>query len=231
MMLGSRTGAWSGKSLPYDYEVEWLENPPNPSEAWIDSGIKASGDTWVNVDYMINSSASGFIRKAGTDIFWGSDIKYSRSIGFEYQYGYIIPAYFTQYSGWAGDLFAYLSDGLPPNRAVVDLRNGILTINAKNPFVLSDAKTFDSVNNVTFFYSPIGGQGQSKQNGCVRIYEASIGRGGESLHLIPVVSNGQGAMFNTYGRGGMNADGTPRTDGLFVNRGTGAFIIGPDKTT
>lgn len=29
---------------------------------------------------------------------------------------------------------------------------------------------------------------------------------------------------------GMNPDGSPRADGLYRNRGTGAFVIGPDKT-
>jgi hypothetical protein len=29
---------------------------------------------------------------------------------------------------------------------------------------------------------------------------------------------------------GMNPDGSPRTDGLYRNQGTGAFIIGPDKS-
>jgi len=31
------------------------------------------------------------------------------------------------------------------------------------------------------------------------------------------------------GTGGMNPDGSPRTDGLYRNRGTGSFVIGPNK--
>jgi hypothetical protein len=37
-------------------------------------------------------------------------------------------------------------------------------------------------------------------------------------------------MYDRLGVGGMNPDGSARTDGLYRNRGTGAFVIGPDKT-
>ena len=40
----------------------------------------------------------------------------------------------------------------------------------------------------------------------------------------------EGAMYDRLGTGGMNPDGSPRTDGLYRNRGTGAFTIGSDKT-
>lgn len=39
----------------------------------------------------------------------------------------------------------------------------------------------------------------------------------------------EGAMYDRRGIGGMNPDGSPRYDGLYRNRGTGAFVIGPDK--
>jgi hypothetical protein len=35
-------------------------------------------------------------------------------------------------------------------------------------------------------------------------------------------------MYDRRGIGGMNPDGSPRTDGLYRNAGTGAFVIGPD---
>ena len=39
----------------------------------------------------------------------------------------------------------------------------------------------------------------------------------------------EGAMYDRLGVGGMNPDGSPRTDGLYRNRGTGAFLYGADK--
>ena len=36
-------------------------------------------------------------------------------------------------------------------------------------------------------------------------------------------------MYDINGVGGINSDGSYREDGLYFNRGTGTFIIGPDK--
>ena len=47
--------------------------------------------------------------------------------------------------------------------------------------------------------------------------------------MIPVRVGTEGAMYDRLGTGGMNPDGSARTDGLYRNRGTGAFVIGPDK--
>lgn len=41
-------------------------------------------------------------------------------------------------------------------------------------------------------------------------------------------SQDEGAMYDLRGVGGMNPDGSARNDGLYRNRGTGAFVIGPD---
>ena len=38
----------------------------------------------------------------------------------------------------------------------------------------------------------------------------------------------EGAMYDRRGVGGMNRDGTPRDDGLYLNRGTGVFGYGND---
>lgn len=47
--------------------------------------------------------------------------------------------------------------------------------------------------------------------------------------LQPVRIGTTGAMYDRRGVGGMNPDGSARDDGLYFNRGTGAFVIGPDK--
>lgn len=41
----------------------------------------------------------------------------------------------------------------------------------------------------------------------------------------------EGAMYDRANPTvGMNPDGSARTDGIYRNRGTGAFLYGPDKT-
>ena len=49
MMLGARTGAWakSGKPLPYDAEVEWLEST---GTQWIDTGYTKSQCPYFSLD-------------------------------------------------------------------------------------------------------------------------------------------------------------------------------------
>jgi hypothetical protein len=36
-------------------------------------------------------------------------------------------------------------------------------------------------------------------------------------------------MYDRRGVGGMDPDGTARNDGMYYNRGTGDFVLGPDK--
>ena len=47
MMLGARTGAWSGKALPYDAEVEYLESTGN--NTFISFGLSSNYDSGVIV--------------------------------------------------------------------------------------------------------------------------------------------------------------------------------------
>ena len=54
------------------------------------------------------------------------------------------------------------------------------------------------------------------------------------MDMLPVrftneLGQSEGAMYNRLGVGGMNPDGPARTDGLYRNRGTGAFLYGSDK--
>ena len=51
MMLGARTGAWSGKRLPYDAEVEWLQGD---GQAYIDLGfgITATDTSYCDISFI-----------------------------------------------------------------------------------------------------------------------------------------------------------------------------------
>ena len=47
MMLGARTGAWSGKRLPYDAEVEYLEST---GPQWVNTGYTESQCPYFSLD-------------------------------------------------------------------------------------------------------------------------------------------------------------------------------------
>ena len=60
--------------------------------------------------------------------------------------------------------------------------------------------------------------------------------GNKIQHLVPVrftneLGQTEGAMYDRANPTvGMNPDGSARTDGLYRNRGTGAFVIGSDAS-
>ena len=63
-----------------------------------------------------------------------------------------------------------------------------------------------------------------------RVYQASLEVNGTVFfNLVPVRVGLVGCMYDKRSVGGMNPDGTVRDDGLYFNRGSGAFVIGPDK--
>ena len=68
----------------------------------------------------------------------------------------------------------------------------------------------------------------------ISYYRAYDGNGNVVLDLIPVRftnenNQSEGAMFDRANPTvGLNPDGSPRTDGLYRNRGIGSFVCGPD---
>ena len=80
MMLGARTGAWSGKRLPYDAKVKYLENQ---DAQYIDSGIELSKDVGyvLNFDFDLFCSTYSSSKRLMTfwgnnDIYWSSGLIY-----------------------------------------------------------------------------------------------------------------------------------------------------------
>ena len=65
----------------------------------------------------------------------------------------------------------------------------------------------------------------------VRNYSAKLYDSGVLVRdMIPVRVGAVGAVYDKRGTGGMNPDGSARNDGMYYNRGTGAFVVGPDIT-
>ena len=56
MLVAARTGAWSGKSLPYDAAAEYLEST---GTQWIDTGIVPTRTTKSVFDYQLTSQTAG----------------------------------------------------------------------------------------------------------------------------------------------------------------------------
>lgn len=215
MMLGARTAAWSGKRLPYDAEVEWLEGT---GTQYIDTGIYAVNNIIVEgsvilADYTAINTTRVII---GTD-FTGS--------GWTFVIRQVIKAdknfLHVMFGGWwtecprnesldAGVVATFRYD----REGKIFVVNGDI-VGTPTPSDFSQHKILIGKNM---------NQGFSKLPS-LKIVDIKMHIGNDPVRdFIPVRftnENGvsEGAMFDKM------------SGQLYRNAGTGAFVIGPDKTT
>ena len=214
MIVGARTGAWSGKALPYYCEVEYLEST---GTQYIDTGIIGSNENigidvnWAfsnnNANMCIFSSRSALISNTFT-LFWLKTV--SNRMRFDGR----DQIYFTEgvNASASDDIFNFNYKSKPG--AVATLTNKttgqVQTINVGKleTFSTNPLYLFGSIY-IANIYSWI------KMYKC-KIFDNDI----LVRDFIPVLDREmRPAMYDSV------------TGKLFYNKGTGAFIIGPDKTT
>ena len=197
MMLGARMAAWSGKDLPYDAEVEYLEST---GTQWIDTGLLCSGSDEVVITVYIST-----VDNSGRWIYFGA----------------------------GGNARVWATSGTCRfgGENQVSIRNKTI-FESWNTIVLNE--THVVLNGETFNTSLGAFQGTSNLTSLIfrgnempvsvapslKIASFSWRRNGDlTLDFIPVRLGNIGYMYD-------------RVSGeFFGNQGTGAFIIGPDKTT
>ena len=217
MLLGARQFfERRGAALPYDAEVEYLEST---GTQWIDTGITPSAATECNIDLMFTGET---IQQFGTGRKLSS--KWAVLLGY-YQYG--------QYgiSFWAGvNQTTRRSTHIVNERVLCgfSIPNGTYWLGG-NP--TADANlTAPTTDCPTFALFARKNATNDLSGYCtMRVFSAEI-NGVEGVRdFVPVrftneLGQSEGAMYDranpTFG---MNPDGSPRTDGLYRNRGTGAF--------
>ena len=208
MLVAARTGAWSGNRLPYDAEVEYLEST---GTQWIDTKVTMTNDLFDSAETTITVLPTG--QTTDTHNFFGD--------GTSWYYGYTF--------GYIKDYKLQASNGFNSTQGSIKFSTTLpktLTVN-KNGFAVDSevasiygysSKTTSGTlllfgcrrNGVFFTVTPFSG----------RIYLAKMVSNRVSIFdFIPVRVGDVGYMYD-------------RVSGkLFGNKGTGAFIIGPDKTT
>ena len=202
MMLGARTAAWSGKALPYDAEVEYLEST---GTQWIDTGFIPTSDTSVAIGYK---TADAQLNKA----LFGSRINY----------------YTRSYCIWAnanGTIrFDYASMSMDNKDGPGSIAGRLVDISKRKnrnfvddiEYSANETKTFSCLDTAYLFGINNNRTAEwliSAHAAYCRIHDsATIVR-----DFIPVRVGDVGYMYD-------------RVSGqLFGNAGTGEFIIGPDK--
>lgn len=214
MMIGARTGAWSprGAPLPYDAEVEWLES---------------LGDQYVitdciptNIDRIVTTFVQ-FVKNAdGNNIFCSKTGLWDAKPNY-----WLFLKSDSSYQIWAFSNFQILNlTTLYERKMVCDLnmQEHLISVHEES----ADPK-YKSIN--------VGTEAENQNpvqlfpdghgtNARTRIFILDVFRNGVKIaEYIPVRftnENGisEGAMYD-------------RISGqLFRNQGTGAFVIGPDKT-
>ena len=207
MMLGARTAAWSGKALPYDAEVEWLESN---GEQYV-----LTNYTPRNIDRIIAKYVAYQINYSGNSIFasktgkWNANPNYWIFLQLQDD-GYQIWA-FSKYQSLGfvveyGSVYVCDLDLLNKKTAVY--KEGIV------PTYKTIIVGVESANHQPIQLFPK----EQKNLARTRIMKFESIRNGEKVaDIIAVRKDGVGYMYD-------------RVSGqLFGNAGTGEFIIGPDK--
>lgn len=199
--------------LPYDAEVEYLEST---GRQWIDTDIRPAQDLSFVVKFDNLNVDIGYGNVFGSRLSSNNN---------EYQ----VTCY---NNGSVGVGTRYGNLGFSTNAINIISYDGSSELNINGTVRRIVPQSCESANgNIVLF--GISQKGVVFQLSNCRIYNAKFG---SARDMIPVrftneLGQSEGAMYDRANPTvGMNPDGSPRTDGLYRNRGTGAFVIGPDKT-
>ena len=209
MMVGARTAAWSGKALPYDAEVEWIES--NGAQYVNTNYIPRSIDRII-VKYVIYQQNAG-----GNNVFRSSQGNWDAYPN----YWLFLKANISVYQIWA---FTPYQDTKIPivydcvYECDLDMLNKRIAVYEEGnaPEYIKINVEVESKNQPPIHLFPKGQENRAR----TRIMKFESIRNGEKVaDIIAVRKDGVGYMYD-------------RVSGqLFGNSGTGEFIIGPDKTT
>ena len=214
-----------GHVLPYDAEVEYLEST---GTQWIDTGVIPTASTSVLCAFSLTKIPSDTYAGAfgagtmtqppsGFILFLNNTVNVQARTG-HYSGPNIVSTYQV-----AKD-FEY----------IVTMAMNSLMINGLS-FVPSRDNTWIDIQTNLYIFSVDDAHETRRRIASKFRYFRVFDSGLLVRDLIPVrFTNDQGVSEGAmYDRAnptvGMNPDGSSRTDGLYRNRGSGSFIIGPDK--
>ena len=221
MLIAARTAAWSGKPLPYDAEVEYLEST---GEQWIDTGILAHAP--LTFKCTARYSYDGVV--SNNDI-WGCSVRTPTHHFTPFQSNIqgkdLILGVSTTYKQSVNGIF--VKDVWATIISVIDAPMSTVSLDGTTVIRISDLSIASMNIDMTL---PLFVRRHSVNGivyGGVRLAMASclLSKDGVSVRdFIPVRftngnGNSEGAMFDKV------------SGQLFRNAGNGSFVIGPDKPT
>ena len=203
--------------LPYDSEVDYLEST---GTQYIDTGIMPSADLEIAIRFVALTPWQSYMAIIGSYAAGGNAsnaiairTRNTSVDGFNVVYNVSTPI------GNDGD-------------TTIVMRRGSFSANGVDYAQTPSGSTYGNMA-ISIFTSALGSTptiGVTQQP--MRLYYLRITQSGVLVRdFIPVRIGTTGALYDKLGTGGMNPDGSARNDGMYFNRGTGAFLYGSDKTT
>ena len=193
------------KQLPYDAEVEYLEST---GTQWIDTGVVPNSDYGFEVELMkidISETVPLGTWKSWMKEMFGGDFKYTQK-----------PYLRTVSSNNIEINYRKIN-----NIIIEKLHHKRLTLECNGLLDYDNVFTESFACNFSIFLFGCNHSGVIKFNGICRIFRAQITDENDTLirDFIPVLDRDmRPAMYDRV------------TGKLFYNKGTGEFVIGPDKT-
>lgn len=221
-MLAARASICGGKKLPYDSEVEYLETT---GTQFINTNADANKVYGLEFDFCILS---------------GNSSGYKNLINSGYDdYSFAMNGYNGNNANMAmsyrgSQLFATGAVKLPTNEWFkLSIREGVVKIPGYYESSLMElpiAKYKNATLVIANYNTGSINRSAKMRIGPLKLYaqDDSLMRDLAPWRFMNELGQSEGAMYNRLGTGGMNPDGSARTDGIYRNRGTGAFIYGPD---
>jgi hypothetical protein len=227
MMIAARESfAAARQRLPYDAEVEYIESVTG---AFLDLGFVSTDAISFELEITRPNNLVRFDMGAQTG--WTSNttrLLIQENTSTRWRYGGNAPdVNMGSSTGYVGRMIFN----------VVGARCDTVNLTTSQTHNFTSSGTIPFSTPVTFLVFAINtpnGPSQAAASNGVKLHKFKVSDSGISKDLIPVrftneLGEREGAMYDRLGVGGMGPDGSPRTDGLYRNRGTGAFIVGPDK--
>jgi len=217
-LIAARSALTGSKKLPYDAEVEYLVST---GTQWINTGVKPDNNTQTDIDFMVLGNYSTYDTVAGCE---GNGLSYR-----------ICARYGTSNRYWVGNSnasnYAVTTRTFNERQNVkFNLPGNVVEINGTQ-YNMGSLGTYVFTASLMLFAEGWGSGATFTSK--ARIYSAVITNcsSGELVRdFIPVrftneLGQSEGAVYDRANPTvGMNPDGSPRTDGLYRNRGTGAFL-------
>ena len=221
-LVAGRQIAATGTRLPYDAEVEYLEST---GTQYIDTGLKT---------YTTSTSADlKFVRYKGR--LSPTAVPSDRYLHGNNNWGFWGVNSSRKWVYRTGGYGSWVVGGIYD----IEVEFGSAGYMKIDGTILTSAANVGGVANYygigLFCIGNSGGTVTGSFAGSWRIYRMEVVSMGERRDFIPVrftneYGTSEGALFDRANPTvGMNPDGSPRTDGLYRNRGTDAFVTGSVK--